>query len=73
MTPVATKFYYEAHVFTDRAGKDHFTFQVPHALGPRLAFRSYSRPAIKRPWTRLSIPQWLSAGRLSTSVRYRIP
>jgi hypothetical protein len=46
-TPAAKRFYYEAHLFEDRAGKYHFTFEVPHALGPGLPFRSYSRPADK--------------------------
>ena len=39
-----TRFYYEAHLFKDREGKYHFTFEVPHALGPGIPFRSYSRP-----------------------------
>ena len=43
--PMATRFYYEAHLFKDREGKCHFTFEVPHALGPGIPFRSYSKPA----------------------------
>jgi hypothetical protein len=44
LSPKATRFYYEAHLFKDREGKCHFTFEVPHALGPGLPFRSYARP-----------------------------
>jgi len=45
MTLAESRFYYEAHLFKDRAGKYHFTFEVPHALGLGVPFRSYSRPA----------------------------
>jgi hypothetical protein len=45
MLKTENRFYYEAHLFKDRAGKYHFTFEVPDALGPGSPFRSYSRPA----------------------------
>ncbi len=43
-TYMAARFYYETHLFTDREGKLHFTFEVPHALGQGTPFTRYSRP-----------------------------
>ncbi len=43
-THMAARFYYETHLFTDREGKLHFTFEVPNALGQGRPFTRYSRP-----------------------------
>jgi hypothetical protein len=42
---IAAQFYYEAHLFMDREGTRHFTFEVPHALGQGVPFTRYSKPA----------------------------
>jgi hypothetical protein len=39
------RFYYEAHLFEDREGARHFTFEVPHALGQGISFTRYSKHA----------------------------
>jgi len=41
---MGARFYYEAHLFIDRDGVRHFTFHVPHALGPGTPFTKYSKP-----------------------------
>ena len=42
-TGTMARFYYEAHLFEDREGALHFTFQVPHALGQGIPFIRYSK------------------------------
>jgi hypothetical protein len=39
------RYYYEAHLFEDRGGALHFTFEVPHALGDGIPFTRYSKHA----------------------------